>query len=84
LFVGSFNLGTIFHFDLNKERTGLKLGGLLKDKIAVNIEEVQNITFSKGLGKITDIKAGPDGYMYVLSNYMNKATILRIAPRGVN
>lgn len=84
LFVRCFNLGTIFHFDSNKDRTGLKLDGLLKDKIADNVEEMQNVIFSKGLGKITDIKVGPDGYMYVLSNYMNKATIFKIAPNGVN
>jgi aldose sugar dehydrogenase len=81
LFVGCVNLGTIFHFDLNKDRSGLKLDGLLKDKIANNLQEMQNITFSKGLGQITDIKVGPDGYMYVLSKYMDKATIFRIAPR---
>jgi aldose sugar dehydrogenase len=84
LFVGSAHLGTIFHFDLNKDRTGLKLDALLKDKVANNIQEMQNITFSKGLGPITDIKIGPDGYMYVLSDYMSKATIFRIAPTGAN
>jgi len=83
LFVACINLGTIFHFDLNKDRTGLKLDGLLRDKIANNLQEMKNISFSKGLGKITDIKVGPDGYVYVLSNYMEKATIFRIAPRGV-
>jgi hypothetical protein len=83
LFVACVNLGTVFHFDLNKNRTGLQFDGPLKDKIADEIQEMQNITFSKGLGKITDIKVGPDGYMYVLSNYMDKATVFRIAPKGV-
>ena len=82
LFVGSLHLGTIFHFDLNKNRTGLALDGKLKDKIANNLEEVKDITFSKGLGRITDIKVGPDGYMYVLSLYMDKATIFRIEPNA--
>jgi glucose/arabinose dehydrogenase len=83
LFVGCFSLGIIFHFDLNKDRTGLKLDALLKDKIANNnIQELQDITFSKGLGGITDIKVGPDGYMYVLSKYDNKITIFKIAPRN--
>jgi aldose sugar dehydrogenase len=82
LFVGSVHLGTIFHFDLNKNRTGLALDGKLKDKIANNLEEVKGITFSKGLGRITDIKVGPDGYMYVLSLYMDKATIFRIQPNA--
>jgi glucose/arabinose dehydrogenase len=81
LFVGCFSLGIIFHFDLNKDRTGLKLDALLKDKIANNKQELQDITFSKGLGGISDIKVGPDGYMYVLSKYDNKLTIFKIAPR---
>jgi glucose/arabinose dehydrogenase len=84
LFVGSAHLGTIFHFDLNQNRTGLNLTGSLKDKIADNIGEAQNITFSKGLGPITDIEVGPDGYLYVLSNYLNKGTIFRIAPVGAD
>jgi glucose/arabinose dehydrogenase len=68
---------------LNKDRTALTLESLLKDKIADNVEEMQNITFSKDLGKITDIKVGPDGFIYVLSDYMDKVTIFRIAPKGV-
>ena len=43
----------------------------------------QDVTFSKGLGKVTDIEVGPDGYMYVLSLYMNKLTIFKIAPKGI-
>jgi len=80
LFVGNVHLGTIFHFDLNKNRTGLNLEDALKDKIADNIQETQNITFAKGLGSITDLKVGPDGYLYVLSNYKSKASIFVIEP----
>jgi glucose/arabinose dehydrogenase len=80
LFVGSFNLGMIFHFDLNSNRTELDLKGLLNDKIADSNEELEDIIFSRGLGGITDIEVGPDGYLYVLSNYVNKATIFRIMP----
>lgn len=78
LFVGSFNLGMIFHFDLNSNRTELDLKGLLNDKVADSNEELEDIIFSRGLGGITDIEVGPDGYLYVLSNYVNKATIFRI------
>lgn len=81
LFVACKNLGIIFHFDLNKARTALKLNGVLKDKVANSIDENRDITFSKGMGEITDIEVGPDGHMYVLSNYMNKPTIFRIGPR---
>lgn len=79
LLVASFNLGTIFHFDLNKNRTGLNLNGPLSDKIADNKEELQDITFMQGLGGITDMDIGPDGYIYVLSVYNYKPTIFRIS-----
>jgi glucose/arabinose dehydrogenase len=80
LFVGCVNLGVIFHFDLNKDRTKLKLSGNLRDLVADNNEELQDIIFASGLGRITDIEVGPDGYMYVLSAYKDKATIFRIVP----
>ena len=78
LFVGSYNLGLIFHFDLNSNRTELDLEGLLNDEIADSNKELENIIFSSGLGRITNVEVGPDGYLYVLSNYLNKATIFRI------
>ena len=80
LFVASFNLGVIFHFDLNKDRTGLKLNGSLNDKIADNNKELDDVIFAQGIGTITDMDIGPDGYMYVLSNFMGKSTIFRIVP----
>jgi glucose/arabinose dehydrogenase len=80
LLVASFNLGIIFHFDLNSNRTELDLNGLLNDMVADNDEELEDIIFLRGLGGITDIEVGPDGYLYVLSNYVNKATIFRITP----
>ena len=35
--------------------------------VADNLEEMKEIIFAKNLGLITDIKIGPDGYLYVLS-----------------
>jgi aldose sugar dehydrogenase len=78
LFVASYNLGVIFHFDLNVDRTELKLNGQLKDKIADNNKELEDIIFLKGLGGIVDMEIGPDGYLYVLSNFNNKVTIFKI------
>lgn len=81
LFVGSVKLGLIFHFDLNPDRTGLKLpGSSLNDKIADTYEEQNDLIFAGGMGLITDIDVGPDGYLYVLSNYKGKPTIFRITP----
>ncbi len=78
LFVGG--PGIMFHFDLNKDRTKLKLSGKLKDKIADDNEELQGTIFARRLGRITDIEVGPDGYLYILSSYMHKAAIFRISP----
>ena len=72
MFVGDFNNGSLYHFDLNKNRTGLVLNGSLADKIADNPQELQNssVIFGKGFGAITHIEVGPhDGYLYVLSLY---------------
>ncbi len=80
LFVGSDSIGTIFHFDLNGARTELQLDGVLKDKIANNNEELDDIIFAQGFGLITDIEIGPDGYLYILSKYQNKPAIFRISP----
>ena len=66
MFVGDA-YGSIFHFDLNNDRTGLKLAGPLKDKLANNESEMKHYIFAQGLDTITDMKVGPDGYLYVLS-----------------
>ena len=80
LFVASFNSRTIYHFDLNKDRTGLSLKGSISDKIANNSTNLDDIIFVQEIGMITDIDIGPDGFMYVLSAYMGKPTIFRIVP----
>jgi len=79
LFVADANTGSIYHFDLNYNRTGLNLQGVLKDKIANNIEESKDVIFAKGFGRITDLKIAPDGYMYVLSSEDDGAVLYRIS-----
>jgi aldose sugar dehydrogenase len=69
LIVGDFHNGYLYHFDLNKKRTGLSLTGPLKDKIANNNDELRDVLFGEGFGGITDIEVGPDGYLYILSLY---------------
>jgi aldose sugar dehydrogenase len=68
LFVGDANTGSLYNFKLNPNRSGLKLYGDLKDKIANNKNEIKNITFATGFGRITDMDLGPDGNLYVLSS----------------
>jgi len=72
LFVGDFDNGNIYHFDLNSSRTGLLLDGKLADKMANTRDELQDVIFGRGFGAILDIKVGPDGYLYVLSLYEAK------------
>ncbi|HEX9319131.1 MAG TPA: PQQ-dependent sugar dehydrogenase [Nitrososphaeraceae archaeon] len=81
LFVGSVKNGTIYHFDMNDDRTHLDLDGPLRDRIANTPKELAGVTFAKGLGIITDLEVGPDGYLYVLSFPKHDGTIFRISPR---
>jgi aldose sugar dehydrogenase len=67
MFVGDFKNGNIYHFDLDKNRTGLYFREPLTDRIAQNPKELQNIIFGQGFGGITDIELGPDGYLYILA-----------------
>lgn len=78
LFVGDVHNGTLYHFDLNKERTALSLNGSLSDKIANSTEELKDVIFGKGFGGITDLQVGDDGYLYVVS-YAH-GSIYRIVP----
>jgi len=79
LFVADANTGSIYHFELNENRTALKLQGSLKDKIANSIEESKDVIFANGFGRITDMKIGLDGYMYVLSSEDDGAALYRIS-----
>ena len=78
-FIADANIGSIYHFDLNEERTELILQGPLKDKIADSFEEMKDVTFANGFGRITDLKVGPDGYMYVLSSEDDGAVLYNIS-----
>jgi hypothetical protein len=64
---------------LNENRTGLSLPPVLADKVVYTDNETQNVIFARGLGRITDIKVGPDGNLYILSGYFGKPTIFRIS-----
>lgn len=68
IFVGDFNNGNLYFFELNSGRTGLEFDheGLM-DLVADNDGEMEAITFGTGFGGITDIETGPDGYLYVLT-----------------
>jgi glucose/arabinose dehydrogenase len=67
LFVGLFLGGTVYHFDLNEDRTQLNLQGLLSDKVVDRKEDLEDAVFAEGFQGIVDIEVSPDGYLYVLS-----------------
>jgi len=80
LFVADANTGSIYHFDLNENRSGLQLQGPLKDKIVEDFSELNNSIFAKGFGRITDMEIGPDGCLYVVSSEDDGTVVYRITP----
>ena len=64
LFIGDANTGKLYYFDLSKNRTALQLNGSLVDKVAKGDAEIESQVFLSGLGGITDMEVGPDGYLY--------------------
>ena len=79
MFVGDFNNGNLYHFDLSEDRDQLLLNGTLEDRIANDQDELQKAILGHGFIGITDIEVGPDGYLYVLS-YAGE--IFRISSNG--
>jgi glucose/arabinose dehydrogenase len=77
MFVGDVNTGNLYNFKLNEDRTGLLLSGPLEGKVADNLEDLKSVIFGHGFGTITDIKVGPDGFLYALTF---DGTIYRIVP----
>jgi aldose sugar dehydrogenase len=78
MFVADINNGRLYHFDLNQDRTGLLLEGVLEDKVADTVPELDSVIFGTGFRSISDIEVGPDGYLYILLYGPGK--IIRIAP----
>ncbi len=78
LFVGDANTGTVYDFNLNESRTGFKLRAPLADKIANNSDELKEVIFAKGFGRITDLQLGPDGNLYILSTSDKGSSVYRI------
>ena len=82
MFVGDFNKGRIYNFNLNSARNGLILNGVLGDKIANTDSETAQVIFGQGFNGITDLKIGPlNGYLYVLS--FHDGAIYQVLPKNV-
>jgi glucose/arabinose dehydrogenase len=80
LFVSDANTGSIYHFELNSNRSGLQLNESLQDKTANNLNELKSVTSAVGFGRITDMQMGPDEYLYVLSTSDDGVSIDRLIP----
>jgi glucose/arabinose dehydrogenase len=78
LFVADYNNDYLYNFNLIEDRTRLDLNGELADKVANNNKELDALVFGKGFGVATDIREGPDGYLYVLSHI--HGNLYRIIP----
>jgi hypothetical protein len=49
--------------------------------VSTSPEEAQEVLFAEGIGGITDMDVGPDGFLYVLSIVESK--LYRIVPAAV-
>lgn len=77
-FVGDLGYGNLYRFELNDDRTDFNLDSPgLDDRVVDNDDELASILFGEGFAGVTDIKTGPDGFLYVLS--FNDGTIYRIS-----
>ncbi|HEY7757212.1 MAG TPA: PQQ-dependent sugar dehydrogenase [Nitrososphaeraceae archaeon] len=77
-FVGDFGYGNLYRFELNGDRTDFNLDSPgLDDRVVDNDDELASLLFGEGFGGVTDIKTGPDGFLYVLS--FNDGAIYRIS-----
>lgn len=82
MFVGSAKKGTLFHFDLKPDRQSLVLIGDLADLVYSKKEDSSKIVFGENFGVVTDLKVGPDGYLYVVSasGGTGEGAIYRVVP----
>jgi glucose/arabinose dehydrogenase len=64
---------------LNDNRTGFVLDAPLADKIADTEREFDKLIFASDFGTITDLKIGPDGYLYFV--VYSEGKIYRIVPQ---
>jgi glucose/arabinose dehydrogenase len=79
MLVGCNNTGQAFLYELNASRDGFVLTGGNADKVADNATERNAYQWGTGFGVCTDIKIGPDGYVYVVSLNLNQ--VVRLRPR---
>lgn len=69
----------LYLFQMNTSRNGFRFTDTrLRDLVADSVEERELNAWGSGWGVISDLKIGPDGYLYVVSHLANR--IHRIRP----
>lgn len=81
LFVGTFNDGSIYRFELTEDRTKLELPPSLRSGIlqSPNSTGIDKLVFGSDFGGISSIAVGPEGYLYVVG--VTNGAIYKISPR---
>jgi aldose sugar dehydrogenase len=69
IFVGDYNGGNLYHFDVNSSRDDVLVDGIdgLEDRVIDSWEELLKVRLASFDAGITDIKTGPDGFLYILT-----------------
>jgi aldose sugar dehydrogenase len=89
LIVASCNLGQLYKFSLNEQRTNFVFNSEHLQDFVVNIvgtdeekivEPIDEILFGEGFGCLTDVEFGPDGNLYLVSHTDN--SIYLISPKN--
>jgi aldose sugar dehydrogenase len=79
LFVGTYR-GEILLLQLGENRKKLLFEGELTDAKVDSAEELEDITFAKDLGPLTDVETGPDGFLYATVFRHSGGEVIRILP----
>ncbi len=79
MFAGDCNYGRIYALNLNQDRDGFAFATPeLQDGVADEGDPLNEIILAEGLGCTTNIRTGPDGYLYIAS--FSHDSIYRILP----
>jgi hypothetical protein len=76
--VGESINGQLYFFQLNAARNDFILTGGLADRVADSTTERNLSRWGSSWGVVTDLKIGPDGYLYVCSLFANR--VYRVRP----
>ncbi len=81
VFVGDCNNGNLYRFELNDNRDGFVFkSSQLANKVVGWDDSMDEIIFGTGFGCMTDVVAGPDGFLYIVS--LTDGTVYRIVPKS--